>query len=30
MFSLHHQQHPAGRNRGTLLRHAGKASHGRV
>ena len=22
-----HRQHPAGRNRGTLLRHAGRASH---
>ncbi len=25
-----HRQHPAGRSRGTLLRHAGRASHGRV
>jgi hypothetical protein len=25
-----HRQHPAGRSRGTLLRHAGRASHGGV
>ena len=25
-----HRQHPAGRSRGTLLRHAGRASHGSV
>ena len=25
-----HRQHPAGRSRGALLRHAGRASHGRV